>query len=410
MRQRGGSLFPSVFPDHNQKQQHYPSSSTAVEAQPLLASTTTDDADIAAGRFPPSSSSAAAAATMPPTKNANAPTTSTTTSLPAAAAIVTTVENNNDNNSNTHLLLADNRQQQQQHLLPPNSNNNNNDRYNNSYDYNINDPYNNDNISNNNHLRMLQQQQQHSMNSLSSLDTAPTSACSINTMKGHPGDLEFFEDALLCPTEPVLVLGMDISDYSKSSQFVVCASGLFFFSLLYGYLQELLSVEVCGRQLGLFLALAQFSGYTVLAFVLRQFVSARHETIRKNSKSTATAMGLLAVQTGNSGDSLASHSKPQSAIKQQQQQNVPLALYLGLSLLRAVDLAMVRFYSLSLVVKRGCESKYLFCKILGFDWLGVVRTSVAAQVVVRTRRAICCYTYDWLNTFGALTPKALLLS
>jgi len=190
--------------------------------------------------------------------------------------------------------------------------------------------------------------------SLSSVETAPASVCTINT--GNAGDLEFFEDLITEPVlgsgsttlrisssaatamlpssldqPPVLVLGVDISHHSRTTQFAVCAAGLFFFSLLYGYLQELLSVELCSRQLGLFLAMMQFSGYTVLAYVLRTLVYSKqqkhvyyhnHNNRRNNKSRTAAARG------GNSNSA-------SSAVLQ-----VPLALYLGLSLLRAVDLAM----------------------------------------------------------------------
>jgi len=149
-----------------------------------------------------------------------------------------------------------------------------------------------------------------SSNTLSSLETAPTSShasvCTINT--NHGTDLEFFEDLI---TEPVLVLGVDISHLNKQAQFAVCACGLFFFSLLYGYLQELLSVELCSRQLGLFLAMMQFSGYTVLAYILRNFVYSKQQKHQ--------------------------YAKQQKDVKLMQ---VPLTLYVGLSLLRAVDLAM----------------------------------------------------------------------
>ena len=88
------------------------------------------------------------------------------------------------------------------------------------------------------------------------LSTAPTS---MNSLAKATSDLEFFEDLV---SEPVLVLGMDISHLSRQWQFVVCATGVFWFSLLYGYLQELISVQLCSRKLGLFLAAAQFTGYT----------------------------------------------------------------------------------------------------------------------------------------------------
>lgn len=157
----------------------------------------------------------------------------------------------------------------------------------------------------------------YSTDTLSSLETAPNSLCTNNTIQGHPGDLEFFEDLI---TEPVLVLGIDISHLSAASQFTVCAVGLFFFSLLYGYLQELLAVELCSRQLGLFLAATQFLGYTVLAYFMRSFVYNRQQLHRKAAFDT----------TGNN-KCLMFDAK-----------HVPFALYLGLSLLRAVDLAMVR--------------------------------------------------------------------
>lgn len=148
------------------------------------------------------------------------------------------------------------------------------------------------------------------------LESAPTSSgaslaslASINTNNGAQ-DLDFSEDLI---SEPVLVLGVDISHLSPTYQFSVCAVGLFFFSLLYGYLQELLSVELCSRQLGLFLAAAQFTGYTGLSYILQDFVYKKKQ--RK-----------LIGDRKKSG--------------MERQKTVPLQLYLGLSLLRAVDLAM----------------------------------------------------------------------
>lgn len=130
-------------------------------------------------------------------------------------------------------------------------------------------------------------------------------------------DIEFFEDLV---SEPVLVLGVDISHLSRNMQFLSCACGVFFFSLLYGYLQELLSVQICSRQLGLFLATIQFIGYTLLAFVLRTYVyesQQRKKLLSKNSNIDAPVS-----------------TSPSKSIP------VPFLLYLGLSLLRAVDLGM----------------------------------------------------------------------
>lgn len=108
----------------------------------------------------------------------------------------------------------------------------------------------------------------------------------------------------------VLVLGMNISHLSRQYQFFVCAGGVFFFSLMYGYLQELLSVTLCSRRLGLFQAAAQFLGYTAWSYLLRQYVGNRERTLPIQKQS--------------------SHKK----------RAVPIELYFGLSLLRAIDLAM----------------------------------------------------------------------
>lgn len=120
-------------------------------------------------------------------------------------------------------------------------------------------------------------------------------------------------DDLFEEMEPVLVLGVDISHLSRQKQFAVCAAGVFFFSLLYGYLQELISVHICNRQLGLFLAVAQFSGYTAWSFILRNYVSEKKQQLMSNNASLYKKFSV---------------------------KHVPFLLYLGLSILRAIDLGM----------------------------------------------------------------------
>jgi len=126
-------------------------------------------------------------------------------------------------------------------------------------------------------------------------------------------DIEFYEDLI---SDPVLVLGMDITHLSRNGQFIICASGVFFFSLLYGFLQELLSVQLCSRQLGLYLAMVQFIGYTFLAYILRSYVYRKQNRGKVISSNSNSNSGVFAKAV------------------------VPFKLYLGLSLLRAVDLAM----------------------------------------------------------------------
>ena len=142
-------------------------------------------------------------------------------------------------------------------------------------------------------------------------------AGSVKLLRHAPRTAEdMFEDI-----DPVLVLGMDIGHLSRRYQFFVCAAGVFGFSLLYGYLQELISVHICHRQLGLFLAVAQFTGYTMWSFVLRTYVykkQQQHHLMKQqqqydsNKTNTATTVAP----------------------------EVPFLMYLGLSILRAIDLGM----------------------------------------------------------------------
>lgn len=63
------------------------------------------------------------------------------------------------------------------------------------------------------------------------------------------------------------VLGVEISGLSTVHQFVACTTVLFFFTILYGYLQELVAIVVFERKFGLLVTLLQFSGYTFFAFL-----------------------------------------------------------------------------------------------------------------------------------------------
>jgi hypothetical protein len=142
--------------------------------------------------------------------------------------------------------------------------------------------------------------------------TIPSAPTPMSTTATSASDIEFFEGLV---SDPVLILGVDISHLSRTSQFLLCASGVFTFSLAYGYLQELLSVQLCSRQLGLFLATFQFTGYTTFSFLLRTFV---YKAVNRK-KMTPKSSNISSLS---------------SALE------VPLKLYVGLSLLRAVDLAM----------------------------------------------------------------------
>jgi hypothetical protein len=108
----------------------------------------------------------------------------------------------------------------------------------------------------------------------------------------------------------VVLFGFDLSHLPSNTQFLVCIGGVFTFNVLYGYLQELLSVTVAGRKFGLFLALCQFTGYAFWSHVL----------VRLNRSITRQHTKELALQRDTP--------------------KVPMNKFICLALLRAFDLAI----------------------------------------------------------------------
>lgn len=101
----------------------------------------------------------------------------------------------------------------------------------------------------------------------------------------------------------VLLFGYDISHLNRTVQFSAFVLGVFVFTVIYGCLQELLAVKILNRQLGLFLTTVQFAGYAFWSFVLSRI------------------------------DARLSPSQSVNA-------RVPSHIYIGLALLRAVDVGM----------------------------------------------------------------------
>jgi len=79
----------------------------------------------------------------------------------------------------------------------------------------------------------------------------------------------------------LILFGVDLSDCSSSKQFVICVTGVFFFTIIYGYLQELITVEIAGRNYGVFLASTQFAGYAFWSLFLDSLRPDKRESMRK---------------------------------------------------------------------------------------------------------------------------------
>lgn len=66
------------------------------------------------------------------------------------------------------------------------------------------------------------------------------------------------------------ILCLDISNFSKTIQFFLCCIAVFFFFLLYGYIQELIFTIDGFQPYGWFLTLVQFGFYSVFGLVETQ--------------------------------------------------------------------------------------------------------------------------------------------
>ena len=120
----------------------------------------------------------------------------------------------------------------------------------------------------------------------------------------------------------VVLLGVDLSHLSPVFQFLTCASGVFGFNLTYGYLQEFVTVKICNRELGLFLAMMQFFGYTIWSYLLRNFSNRQQQSKSSNSSS----MSKLPQAPTSNGITPAI--------------TVPTYLFFVMGMLSAIDMAM----------------------------------------------------------------------
>ena len=198
------------------------------------------------------------------------------------------------------------------------------------------------------------------MNNSGSLPTccpAATTACKISTPS-----CETFSDnesvlgdrrrrAASCSTasdeerDPFILFGVDISSCSRPVQFLIPAGGLITFTVIYGYYQELVAVHIAGREFALCLATFQFLGYTIWSAILNQIGSIQKRNRREVRQ-----------------------QQQQQDASSQKESSVPLRIYVGLSLLRALDLAMatsaMRFinYPTKVLMK---STRVVFTMILG---------------------------------------------
>jgi hypothetical protein len=132
---------------------------------------------------------------------------------------------------------------------------------------------------------------------------------------------------------PVVVLGMNLSFLNRRSRFIICAGFVYSFSLLYGFLQELLSVHLLNRKLGLFLAMWQMMICTILSCIFRRFHVTKQQMYSSHSSNLHGSCNdkPSSLTPCNMGSSL-DNSTDNAGISWQ--------IYFGLSILRAIEIGM----------------------------------------------------------------------
>lgn len=111
-----------------------------------------------------------------------------------------------------------------------------------------------------------------------------------------------------------IVLGNDLSYLPEAYQLIICSCGVFFFYLIYGYMQELIFSLKGFKQFGWYLTLIQFACYSVFGIVQRRFNS-ESDLTRRIPLKTYSLLAFLTVATmGLSNTSLGFLNYPTQVI------------------------------------------------------------------------------------------------
>jgi len=113
-------------------------------------------------------------------------------------------------------------------------------------------------------------------------------------------------------SDKLSIYGFDVSNFSRNIQFLLCASTMLLFSLLYGYFQELVSVNMLNRQLTFFLSAVQLGLFSFWSLFLCVMNNGRSRQSGASLKKTSFSLNIA----------------------------VPLITFLGLSCLKSLDLEL----------------------------------------------------------------------
>ena len=141
-----------------------------------------------------------------------------------------------------------------------------------------------------------------------------------------------------------ILFGADLSHLDGSVQLAISAAGVIFFNMLYGYLQELIQIQIAGRGFALFLGACQFLGYAFWSWVLAALRTRRIRLKNMGNQGKSRKMGgscYIPICSDHRYEILDNTSSSKDATKVEKTTKAPsLTTYFALSVIRAIDLAL----------------------------------------------------------------------
>jgi hypothetical protein len=189
----------------------------------------------------------------------------------------------------------------------------------------------------------------------------------------------------------VILFGVDLTHLPANRQYEVCAFGVFFFNMLYGFLQELIQIRIAGREFALFLAAWQFFGYFVWSSVLAKLHDLR---VAKKAKDRGSIQQFKQEQESSS------KSGPR------------IYVYLGLATLRALDLGLTNLsmkylnYPAKTLIK---SSRVLFTMVLGTAIGKKEYQRSDITMVVLLVIGLCLFLHADMTTSAVFHPIGVLM-
>jgi len=196
---------------------------------------------------------------------------------------------------------------------------------------------------------------------------------------------------------------------------VICASGVFFFNLLYGYLQELIQIQIAGRQFAIFLGACQFAGYAFWSAVLSALRTWRLRRKRKLYRKSSFACRSYdddyesTVPILNRKDNVL---ETNVASKTSETSTPPFFGFLALAIIRAIDLGLTNLsmrylnYPAKTLIK---SSRVIFTMVMGIIIGGKKYGGTDYVMVVLLVFGLSLFLHADMNSNAIFHPLGVLM-